>query len=70
MGGELAQAGDLLLDPVRDVVRRAAIAATRAIPVTAGVLGERAEVLGAVALVLRESQRFVAEPPAGAALAS
>jgi hypothetical protein len=28
-----------------------------------GVLGERAEVLGAVALVLRESQRFVAEPP-------
>jgi hypothetical protein len=27
------------------------------------VLGERAEVLGAVALVLRESQRFVAEPP-------
>jgi hypothetical protein len=26
------------------------------------VLGERAEVLGAVALVLRESQRFVAEP--------
>ena len=49
---------------MRDVVRRAAIAATRAIPVTAGVLGERAEVLGAVALVLRESQRFVAEPPA------
>jgi hypothetical protein len=28
----------------------------------AGVLGERAEVPGAVALVLRESQRFVAEP--------
>jgi hypothetical protein len=28
------------------------------------VLGERAEVLGAVALVLRESQRFVAEPAA------
>jgi predicted NBD/HSP70 family sugar kinase len=63
VGGELARAGDLLLDPVRDSVRRAAIAATRAIPVTAGVLGERAEVLGAVALVLRESQRFVAEPP-------
>src|SRR4051812_9078811 len=65
VGGELARAGDLLLAPVRDVVRRAAIAATRAIPVTAGVLAERAEVLGAVALVLRESQRFVAEPPAG-----
>src|SRR3954463_239968 len=65
VGGELARAAALLLDPVRDVVRRAAIAATRAIPVTAGVLGERAEVLGAVALVLRESQRFVADPPAG-----
>jgi hypothetical protein len=34
------------------------------VPVMPGVLGERAEVLGAVALVLRESQRFVAEPPA------
>jgi hypothetical protein len=30
----------------------------------AGVLAERAEVLGAVALVLRESERFVAEPAA------
>src|SRR3954452_19007774 len=68
VGGELARAGDRLLAPVRDVAGRAAIAATRRVPVTAGVLGERAEVLGAVALVLRESQRFVAEPepPAGA----
>jgi hypothetical protein len=29
------------------------------------VLGDRAEVLGAVALVLRESSRYVAVPPAG-----
>jgi predicted NBD/HSP70 family sugar kinase len=64
VGGELAQAGELLIEPVRAMVRRSAIAATREVPVTAGVLGERAEVLGAVALVLRESQRFVAEPPA------
>ena len=64
VGGELAQAGDLLLDPLRSAVRRAAIDAMRQIPVTAGVLGARAEVLGAVALVLRESQRHVAEPPA------
>jgi predicted NBD/HSP70 family sugar kinase len=64
VGGELAQAGDLLLDPLRSAVRRAAIDAMREIPVTAGVLGARAEVLGAVALVLRESQRHVAEPPA------
>src|SRR4051794_7305323 len=66
VGGELAQAGELLVEPVRAMVRRSAIAATRAVPVTPGVLGERAEVLGAVALVLRESQRFVAQPPAAA----
>ncbi len=41
---------------------RSVIAATREVPIRAGVLGERAEVLGAVALVLRESQRFVAQP--------
>jgi predicted NBD/HSP70 family sugar kinase len=64
VGGELAQAGDLLLEPLRAGVRRSAIAAMRKLPVLAGVLGERAEVLGAVALVLRESQRFAAEPPA------
>jgi hypothetical protein len=52
----------LLLAPLRDAVGRSAIAATREVPILAGVLGERAEVLGAVALVLRESQRFVAEP--------
>jgi predicted NBD/HSP70 family sugar kinase len=62
VGGELAQAGELLLEPLRASLRRSAIAATRDVPVDAGVLGERAEVLGAVALVLRESQRFVAEP--------
>jgi predicted NBD/HSP70 family sugar kinase len=46
----------------RDAVGRSAITATREVPILAGVVGERAEVLGAVALVLRESQRFVAEP--------
>jgi predicted NBD/HSP70 family sugar kinase len=64
IGGELAQAGELLLGPVREMVRRSAIAATRQTEVSAGVLAERAEVLGAVALVLRESERFVAEPQA------
>jgi predicted NBD/HSP70 family sugar kinase len=64
VGGELAQAGELLLEPLRASLGRSAIAATRDVPVVAGVLGERAEVLGAVALVLRESQRFVSEPAA------
>jgi predicted NBD/HSP70 family sugar kinase len=67
VGGELAQAGEVLLEPLRASLGRSAIAATREVPVLAGVLGERAEVLGAVALVLRESQRFVAEPAPGAA---
>jgi predicted NBD/HSP70 family sugar kinase len=66
VGGELAQAGELLLEPLRAAVRRATIDAVRDVRVIGGVLGERAEVLGAVALVLRESHRYVAEPPAAA----
>jgi predicted NBD/HSP70 family sugar kinase len=54
VGGELAKAGDLLLAPLRDALRRAAIGAMRDVQVVAGVLGERAEVLGALALVLRD----------------
>lgn len=62
VGRELARAGDLLLDPLRACVRRSAIAASREVSVLAGVLGERAEGLGAVPLVVRASQRFVAAP--------
>jgi predicted NBD/HSP70 family sugar kinase len=58
VGGDLAAAGDLLLDPLREVVRRFAIPA--AVPgIAGGVLGERAEVLGALALVLRETEQFL-----------
>jgi predicted NBD/HSP70 family sugar kinase len=61
VGGELSLAGDLLLDPMREVVWRSAIRSaaetTRIVP---GVLGERAELLGALALVLGDSDRFVA----------
>jgi predicted NBD/HSP70 family sugar kinase len=65
VGGELAAAGEILLEPLRTIAQRSSIASLRATPVLQGVLGERAEVLGAVALVLRESRRYVAEPPAG-----
>jgi len=56
VGGELAAAGDLLLDGLRESVGRAALpAAVEAAQVTRGTLGDRAEVLGAVALVVSEA---------------
>ncbi|AXK32894.1 ROK family transcriptional regulator [Streptomyces armeniacus] len=55
LGGDLAEAGDLVLDPVRDSVARYAIpSAARQLTVAPGTLGGRAEVLGALALVLSE----------------
>lgn len=55
LGGDLAEAGDLVLDPVRDSVSRYAIpSAARQLTVAPGTLGARAEVLGALALVLSE----------------
>ncbi|EST37327.1 transcriptional regulator [Streptomycetaceae bacterium MP113-05] len=55
LGGDLVEAGDLLLDPVRDSVARYAIpSAARQLTVAPGTLGGRAEVLGALALVLSE----------------
>jgi predicted NBD/HSP70 family sugar kinase len=54
VGGELAAAGELLLDPMRESLRRGAIrSAADDVIVVEGALGDRAEVLGAVALVLR-----------------
>jgi predicted NBD/HSP70 family sugar kinase len=58
LGGDLAAAGDLLLDRVRESVGRAALPeAARTAAVVAGVLGERAQVLGALALVVSEADR-------------
>jgi len=55
VGGTLSGAGDLLLDPMRDAVSRYAIeSAADDVSVVRGVLGERAEVLGALALVFAE----------------
>jgi predicted NBD/HSP70 family sugar kinase len=58
VGGDLASAGDLLLDGVRESIARAALpSAADAAGVVAGVLGERAQVLGAIALVVSEADR-------------
>ena len=54
VGGDLAAAGDLLLDPLAAALRRGAVrSASDDVTVLPGALGDRAEVLGAVALVLR-----------------
>lgn len=56
VGGELASAGDLLLDPMREALQRSAIHSAAAdVTIVRGELGERAEVLGAVALALLRS---------------
>ena len=57
VGGSLAGAGDVLLGPMRDAVDRYAISSAASdVRIVAGVLGERAEVLGALALVFAEAE--------------
>jgi predicted NBD/HSP70 family sugar kinase len=70
VGGDLGEAGDLLLDPLREAVRRNALpAAAEDLRVVAGELGERANLLGALALVLMQSEHEVAARVAGSAAA-
>ena len=55
LGGDLAEAGELVLGPIRESVSRYAIpSAAHRLSVVPGALGARAEVLGALALVLSE----------------
>jgi predicted NBD/HSP70 family sugar kinase/DNA-binding transcriptional ArsR family regulator len=62
VGGELAAAGDVLLDPIRAAIDRHSVApAARSVRVVAGTLGPRAEVLGAAALILAQSPHALAE---------
>jgi predicted NBD/HSP70 family sugar kinase len=59
VGGELAGAGDTLLQPMRVAAERSAVqTAIEAVEIVPGVLGQRAEVLGGLALVLFEPWRF------------
>ncbi|MBW3608910.1 MAG: ROK family protein, partial [Actinobacteria bacterium] len=56
VGGKLSAAGDVLLDPLREAVHRYAIpSAAEEVRITRGVLGDRAEVLGALELAARQS---------------
>lgn len=57
VGGDLAAAGDLLLDPLRASLKRGALrSAAEDVEVVRGAFGDRAELLGAVALALRSSR--------------
>ncbi|MDX6717250.1 MAG: hypothetical protein QOH30_3808 [Baekduia sp.] len=59
VGGELAACGDVLLDPLRQECARHAISsAADDVEVTHGPLGDRAQVLGALALVLQDAETF------------
>jgi len=61
VGGELALAGELLLDPLRTALHHSALpGAVHLVTVVLAALGERAHVLGAVALAL---DRVTPEPP-------
>ncbi|MDA0179657.1 ROK family transcriptional regulator [Solirubrobacter phytolaccae] len=61
VGGDLAAAGETLLEPLRTAIDRYAIGpAAGAVTVSAGALGSQAEVLGAVALILGESPAILA----------
>jgi predicted NBD/HSP70 family sugar kinase len=56
VGGRVSAAGDVLLDPMREAVDRYAIPSAAAdVRITSGVLGDRAEVLGALELAARQS---------------
>jgi predicted NBD/HSP70 family sugar kinase len=65
LGGELAAAGDALLGPVRTAITRHAIQpAEQDVRVVRSVLGDRAEVLGALILAAQRADApHLSEPP-------
>lgn len=61
IGGELAAAGETLLEPIRESVdRRSVPPAARSVRVIRGTLGEHAEVLGAAAVQLARAPEALA----------
>jgi predicted NBD/HSP70 family sugar kinase len=62
VGGDLAAAGSVLLDPIEASIARHGVApAASSVRVTAGTLGNRAEVLGAAGLILAGSPQVLAQ---------
>ncbi|MDA0181335.1 ROK family transcriptional regulator [Solirubrobacter phytolaccae] len=61
VGGDLAAAGDILIEPLRSAVARGAVApAVDTVEIVVGELGERAEVLGAAAMQLERAPAVLA----------
>jgi predicted NBD/HSP70 family sugar kinase len=59
LGGDLSAAGEPFLEAVREVIDRRTLPATaEPVDVRPGSLGERAEVLGALALVTGDTERL------------
>ena len=59
VGGDLGVAGDALVNGIREALDRYALPPVRAaLELRAGVLGDRAEVLGALALVIGDTDRL------------
>jgi predicted NBD/HSP70 family sugar kinase len=64
VGGELAACGEVLMEPLRQECMRHAIRSARdEVEIAVGALGDRAQVLGALALVLQDAETFAT--PAG-----
>ena len=59
VGGDMARAGDLLLEPARIGLRRHALDAVAATPVLASQLGERASLAGALLLAAERTDLLV-----------
>jgi predicted NBD/HSP70 family sugar kinase len=68
VGGDLAAVGDPLLAGIREALERYALpTVVSGLEVKAGVLGERAELLGALAMVIGDTERLQAAGLTGAA---
>jgi predicted NBD/HSP70 family sugar kinase len=66
IGGELAQSGSVLLDPIQEMVERRSVpTAAQAAHIVTSALGDRAEVLGGVATALLTvtPEQLLAAPP-------
>jgi predicted NBD/HSP70 family sugar kinase len=62
IGGDLAAAGDTVIEPIREAIQLHSVPpASGAVQVVPGALGDRAEVLGAAALILTQSPRTLVQ---------